>query len=345
MDQATNLRKLTEGNTGLKLVPTQARTMTKIIAIASGKGGVGKTTLSVNLAIAIAKAGQRVLVFDGDLGLANINVLLGIIPKYNLYHVVKGHKSLRDIIIQTREGVDIIAGASGYSQLANLNDVQRNNLIKGFGDLENYDYMIIDTGAGISANVIGLIMPADEVIVVTTPEPTSITDSYGLIKSIVAQTKDKNLKIIVNRARSAIEGKKVADRVIDISGQFLEVQVENLGFIFQDDDVEKSIREQKPYIVNSPRSKASACLTRITHTLLQLEGPDGEPEGLSGFIRKFFTFIDFKEKEMDERARLDASNDQEYQDTPRDEGDNPTEKLKSVAVSKPSEVDLDSDFR
>ncbi|WCL48268.1 MinD/ParA family protein [Leptospira sp. GIMC2001] len=307
MDQAANLRKLTEGNTNLKLVPNQARAMTKIIAIASGKGGVGKTTLSVNLAIAIAKAGHRVLIFDGDLGLANINVLLGIIPKYNLYHVVKGHKSLKDIIIQTQEGVDIIAGASGYSQLANLNDVQRNNLIKGFADLDNYDYMIIDTGAGISSNVIGLVMPADEVIVVTTPEPTSITDSYGLIKSIVSQTKDKNLKIIVNRARSAIEGKKVADRVIDISGQFLEVQVENLGFIFQDEDVEKSIREQKPYIVNSPRSKASACLTRITHNLLQLEGSDGEPEGLAGFIKKFFNFIDFRENELEERMNSDDS--------------------------------------
>lgn len=303
MDQAANLRKLTESNSTLKLVPKQAKKMTKIIAIASGKGGVGKTTLSVNLAIAIAKAGHKVLIFDGDLGLANINVLLGIIPKYNLYHVVKGHKTLKDIIIHTQEGIDIIAGASGYSQLANLNDVQRNNLIKGFADLDNYDYMIIDTGAGISANVIGLIMPADEVIVITTPEPTSITDSYGLIKSIVSQSKDKNLKIIVNRVRSAIEGKKVADRVIDISGQFLEVQVENLGFIFQDEEVERSIREQKPYILNSPRSKASACLTRITHNLLQMEGFEGEGEGLAGFIKKFFSFIDFKEKELEEKTK------------------------------------------
>ncbi len=309
MDQAANLRKLTEGNTSLKLVPNQARTMTKIIAIASGKGGVGKSTLSVNLAIAIAKAGHKVLIFDGDLGLANINVLLGIIPKYNLYHVVKGHKSLKDIIIQTQDGVDIIAGASGYSQLANLNDAQRNNLIKGFADLENYDYMIIDTGAGISSNVIGLVMPADEVIVVTTPEPTAITDSYGLIKSIVSQTKEKNLKIMVNRVRSAIEGKKVADRVIDISSQFLEVQVENLGFIFQDEEVERSIREQKPYIINSPRSKAAACLTRITHNLLQMENTDGEKEGLAGFIKKFFSFVDYREKEIEERMREDYEDD------------------------------------
>lgn len=195
MDQAANLRKLTETGTGLKLVqPQDTVKKTKIIAVASGKGGVGKSTVSVNLAISIARTGLKVLIFDGDLGLANVNVLLGIIPKYNLYHVVKGHKSLKDIVISTPEGVDIIAGASGYSQLANLNETQRNNLIKGFAELDRYDVMIIDTGAGISANVIGLVMPADEVIVVTTPEPTSITDSYGLIKSIVSQSKDKNLK-------------------------------------------------------------------------------------------------------------------------------------------------------
>lgn len=169
---------------------------------------MGKSTISVNLAISMARAGQKVLVFDGDLGLANVNVILGIIPKYNLYHVVKGHKSLKDIVIQTPEGVDIIAGASGYSQLANLNDTQRNSLIKGFSELDNYDIMIIDTGAGISSNVIGLTLPADDVIVITTPEPTAITDSYGLIKAIVSQSRDKNLKMVVNRVRSAIEGKK-----------------------------------------------------------------------------------------------------------------------------------------
>ena len=298
MDQAATLRKLAESKPGKQ---------TKIIAIASGKGGVGKSTVSVNLAISIAKMGNRVLVFDGDLGLANVNVLLGIIPKYNLYHVVKGHKSLKDIIIHTGEGVDIIAGASGYAQLANLNEVHRTNLIKGFSELTDYDYMIIDTGAGISSNVIGLLLPASEIIVVTTPEPTAITDSYGLIKSIVAQTKEKTLKILVNRARSAIEGKKVADRVIDISGQFLEVVVENLGFIFQDEEVEKSIREQKPYILNSPRSKASACLLQVTHTLLKTEGQVGEDEGISGFIKKFFQFIDFKDKEMEEKMREDDS--------------------------------------
>ncbi|WP_061231028.1 MinD/ParA family protein [Leptospira weilii] len=298
MDQAAHLRKLTEGNTSLKVLSSR-KPRTKIVAIASGKGGVGKSAISVNLAISMARAGQKVLVFDGDLGLANVNVILGIIPKYNLYHVVKGHKSLKDIVIQTPEGVDIIAGASGYSQLANLNDTQRNSLIKGFSELDNYDVMIIDTGAGISSNVIGLTLPADDVIVITTPEPTAITDSYGLIKAIVSQSRDKNLKMVVNRVRSAIEGKKVADRVIDISGQFLEVKVENLGFIFQDEEVEKSIREQKPYIISSPKSKAAACLNRITYSLLNQEIEPLEDSGISGFFKKFFNFMDVRNKEFD----------------------------------------------
>ncbi|AAS69979.1 MinD/ParA family protein [Leptospira interrogans] len=298
MDQAAHLRKLTEGNTSLKVLSSRKPT-TKIVAIASGKGGVGKSTISVNLAISMARVGQKVLVFDGDLGLANVNVILGIIPKYNLYHVVKGHKSLKDIVIQTPEGVDIIAGASGYSQLANLNDTQRNSLIKGFSELDNYDIMIIDTGAGISSNVIGLTLPADDVIVITTPEPTAITDSYGLIKAIVSQSRDKNLKMVVNRVRSAIEGKKVADRVIDISGQFLEVKVENLGFIFQDEEVEKSIREQKPYIINSPKSKAAACLNRITYSLLNQDIEPLEDSGIGGFFKKFFNFMDVRDKEFD----------------------------------------------
>ncbi len=288
MDQAAHLRKLTEGNTSLKVLSSR-KLRTKIIAIASGKGGVGKSTVSVNLAISMARAGQKVLVFDGDLGLANVNVILGIIPKYNLYHVVKGHKSLKDIVIQTPEGVDIIAGASGYSQLANLNDTQRNSLIKGFSELDNYDVMIIDTGAGISSNVIGLTLPADDVIVITTPEPTAITDSYGLIKAIVSQSRDKNLKMVVNRVRSAIEGKKVADRVIDISGQFLEVKVENLGFIFQDEEVERSIREQKPYIISSPKSKAAACLNRITYSLLNQEIEPWKTPVSAGSLKSFLT--------------------------------------------------------
>lgn len=279
MDQAANLRKLvlekkTNGLTG-------ART----IVITSGKGGVGKTSLSVSLAIAIANDGKSVTLFDADLGLANINVLLGIIPKYNLYHVIKGKKKLKDIIIEVPEGIKIIAGASGFQQLANLEVKQREEFISSISELSNDDFLIVDTGAGISQNVLSFVMAADEVIVVTTPEPTAITDAYGIIKAIASQSNEKLIKLIVNRAQSVAEGKRVAQRVISIAGQFLNVKVEELGFVYEDIYVPKSVRNQKPFIVSYPACKASGCIKiiadRINNKLVETE----KGSGIVSFIK------------------------------------------------------------
>lgn len=259
----------------------------RVLTITSGKGGVGKSTLSVNLGLALAKKGKKVLLFDADLGLANINVMLGVLPKYNLYHVVKGQKKLQEIIIETPEGLDIIAGASGYSSLANLNDVQRNKLISEFSELTNYDFFLIDTGAGIGSNVIDFVMPADEVIVVTSPEPTSVTDAYGVIKSIVLESPEKNIKLLVNRASSSLEGRKVAERVINISNQFLNIKIDTVGFIYDDLNVPKSVRKQKPYYLAYPKSKASGCLNHVVARILN-NVPFPEEELSSGGIGSFF---------------------------------------------------------
>ncbi|MCS6984692.1 MAG: MinD/ParA family protein [Leptospiraceae bacterium] len=281
MDQAAVLRQLAR---------TEKQLTTKIITITSGKGGVGKTSVSVNLALALAAMGKKVLVFDADLGLANINVLLGVIPKYNLYHVVKGIKTLEEIIIHTPEGVDIIAGASGFSMLANLPEKERQNLLHAFDRLTGYDIMILDTGAGVSSNVTSFTLPAHEVVVVTTPEPTAITDAYGIIKAIILEAPNKQIKLLVNRVSSSLEGKKVAERVINISSQFLNVKVENLGFIYEDENVVRSIRRQKPYYLLYPKSKASSCLNVVAARLLNQElPPAGEGGGLGQFFRKFFS--------------------------------------------------------
>ena len=202
--------------------------------------------------MAMAQAGKKVLLFDADLGLANINVLLGVIPKHNLYHVIKGHKTLSDIIIHTPEGVDVIAGASGYTHLANLEDEDRLKIIAAFEDLKDYDVFLIDTGAGVSSNVVGFTIPAHEVMVVTTPEPTSITDAYGIIKSIVLVEPEKTIKLLVNRVSSAIEGRKVAERVINICNQFLNVKVENCGFIYDDISVSKAVRKTEALLYPVP---------------------------------------------------------------------------------------------
>jgi len=215
-------------------------------------------------------------------------VILGIIPKYNLYHVIKGQKKLKDIVIEVPEGIKIIAGASGFHQLANLDPKQRNDFIGAVSELDSDDYMIVDTGAGVSQNVLSFVMAADEIIVVTTPEPTAITDAYGIIKSIAAQSPDKIIKIIVNRVQSVAEGNRVAQRVINIAGQFLNVKVENLGFIFDDSYVAKSVRNQKPFIVSYPKSKASACIEIIADRISNRSSGPSCGSGLAAFFKNLF---------------------------------------------------------
>ena len=241
------------------------------------------------MSIALAKDGYDVTLLDADLGLANINVVLGIIPKYNLYHVIKGKKKLRDIVIEVPEGIKIIAGASGFHQLANLDPKQRTEFIDAFSELDSDDFMIIDTGAGVSQNVLSFVIAADEIIVVTTPEPTAITDAYGIIKSIASQSNDKIVKLIVNRVQSVTEGKRVAQRVINIAGQFLNIQVENLGFIFDDIYVPKSVRNQKPLIVSYPKSKAAGCISLIADKISNKAVNQHKGSGLSGFIKNLFS--------------------------------------------------------
>lgn len=279
MDQAANLRRLVLQQNN------NETSRTRIIVITSGKGGVGKTSLSVSLSIALAQDGKSVTMIDADLGLANINVILGIIPKYNLYHVIKGKKKLRDIIIEVPEGIKIIAGASGFHQLANLEAKQREDFISSISELANDDYLIIDTGAGISQNVLSFILASDEIIVVTTPEPTAITDAYGIIKTIASHSSEKQIRLIVNRAQSVTEGKRVAQRVINIAGQFLNVKVENLGFVYEDPYVPKSVRNQKPFIVGYPKSRASGCVKVIADRINNKEIDNDKNGGVTSFVR------------------------------------------------------------
>jgi len=261
---------------------------TRIIAVASGKGGVGKTNLSINMAIAYAKLGKRVIVMDADLGLANVNVMLNMIPKYNLYHVIRKQKTMREIILDTEYGIQIVAGASGFSKIANLNEEERQGFISELYTLSQADIVIIDTAAGVSANVLGFVAAADDAIIVTTPEPTAITDAYGIIKIIATEIENLNigLKLVVNRVKTVTEGRKVAERIINISGQFLNLKVEYLGCIYDDPIVPASVLRQKPFMAQDPRSKAAIS---VTHLVGRIEKTDfsGDP-GIGRFIKKLF---------------------------------------------------------
>lgn len=260
---------------------------TRIIAITSGKGGVGKSNISVNMAIAYAQLGKKVILIDGDLGMANVNVLLDIVPRFNLMHVINKKKTMKEIILDTEFGIKFIAGANGFSKIANLNVDELEYFAKEFSTLGNADIIIIDTGAGISNNVLQFVAASDEVFVVTTPEPTAITDAYGIIKIITTEITDRqiNLKLLVNRVHSADEGKKISDRIINIVGQFLSYKVDYIGFIYEDPVVQASVIRQKPFIVVNPTSKPAVCLKHIVGRVENNES--FENEGVSSFLRKF----------------------------------------------------------
>jgi flagellar biosynthesis protein FlhG len=261
-DQAEKLRELMSGAPARerKAAGGKAARPTRIIAVSSGKGGVGKTNIAINLALAYAQLGKRVVVMDADLGLANVNVVLGVIPRYNLYHLIRKQKTLAEIVVDTSYGIQIIAGASGFSKIANLSEEERRTFIGELGALANADIIVIDCAAGVSSNVISFVAAADDAIIVTTPEPTAITDAYGIIKIIATEidSLDLGLKLVVNRVHSVVEGRRVAERVITIAGQFLNLKVDYLGFVYEDPVVHAAVVRQKPFLVMDPRSKASA---------------------------------------------------------------------------------------
>ncbi|MDR2403198.1 MAG: MinD/ParA family protein [Spirochaetaceae bacterium] len=294
-DQAEKLREIMrqkkETSGPSEKVPragTRDTKKTRIITVTSGKGGVGKTNLSVNMALAYARLGKKVVVMDADLGLANVNVMLNMVPKYNLYHVIKKQKTIRDILVDTDYGISIVAGASGFSQIANMSEDERQNFINELDTLSNADIIIIDTSAGVSSNVLDFIAAADDAVIITTPEPTAITDAYGIIKIIATEYDDLNmgLKLVVNRAKGVAEAKKVADRMITIAGQFLNLKVDYLGFIYDDSVVSQAVLRQKPFMVIDPRCKASLCVQHIVERMEKSE--IRESGGFGDMIRKIF---------------------------------------------------------
>ncbi|MDR0503709.1 MAG: MinD/ParA family protein [Treponema sp.] len=269
-------------------VSAKANEKMRIITVTSGKGGVGKTNLSVNMALAFARLGRKVIVMDADLGLANVNVMLNMIPKYNLYHVIKKQKTIREILVETEYGISIVAGASGFSQIANLGEEDRKDFIGELDTLSNADIIIIDTSAGVSSNVLDFIAAADDAVIITTPEPTAITDAYGIIKIIATEYDSLNmgLKLVVNRAKGAAQAKSVADRMINIAGQFLNLKVDYLGFIYDDISVQHAVLRQKPFMVVDPKCKASICVQHIVERMDR--NKPGEPRGFGAMMRRLF---------------------------------------------------------
>lgn len=261
-DQAERLREIIRGN-------TKPVKLSRVIAVTSGKGGVGKTNFSVNLGIALSKLGNRVLLVDADLGLANVDVILGMAPKHHLGHVISGQKTIREVINEGPSGLKVIASGSGDYRLANLSERSLENCLQRLNEIEDeIDIMLIDTGAGISRNVLKFVLAAGEVVVVTTPEPTAITDAYGLIKVVASAVPDTPIWVVVNMIRDETEGKQVIERLTTVSKRFLGVNLANIGFINWDPSVSKSVKQQQPFIIGHPRSPATRDVGLIAQNIV-----------------------------------------------------------------------------
>lgn len=284
IDQANKLRELIHVKQPQKeKMPTDAR----IIAVSSGKGGVGKTNFTVNTAIALSKMNKRVTVIDADLGLANIDILLGLVPKFTLTHVLRNEKVIEDIILKGPNDIKIISGGSGVMDLVNLSSNELEALIDTFEYLnEDSDFILIDTGAGLNQSVLSFIQAAQELIVVVTSDPTSITDAYALIKNI----KHLNIpiKIVVNRVESNKEGHEVFHKLNSATTKFLNFEMDNLGFVYEDPCVKKSVRNQIPFIVGFPNALATKGVELIANTLLYNSNFSQPEGGFKSFIKKIF---------------------------------------------------------
>lgn len=242
----------------------------KVITVTSGKGGVGKTSVVINLAISLAQQGLRTFVIDADLGTANVNVLLDLEPRYNLHHVVNGEKDILDIVTEAPGGIYLVPGGSGFQFLADLDASQLRCVVESYKKLEAYaDMILIDTGAGLSKNVIDFVLASDQVIVVTNTEPHAITDGYAIIKVISEYKSRPQCSLVVNRAEDKAEGRQVGERMTSVTQRFLDMNVQFLGYILEDRTVTKAIKQKRPHILTFPNTPFARGITNIARQLSQ----------------------------------------------------------------------------
>lgn len=288
MDQAEQLRNI------IKKQNTRQH-LARVITVTSGKGGVGKSNVSVNLAIQFGKMKKRVVILDADFGLANVEVMLGIRPKYNLADMMFRGKSLKDIITPGPEGIGFISGGSGLREMTNLGSDQVKSLVRMMYELDQIaDVVIVDTGAGISDTVIDLVISSSEVLLVATPEPTSITDAYALLKTLCRHQEfyenRARIHMVANRARSYQEGRELFEKLDAVVEKFLNLQMEYLGHIPYDEKLPRSVMRQQPVAIAYPNAASARAMLDLA-MLLENGRDEGEyirSRGLSGLFSRMF---------------------------------------------------------
>jgi flagellar biosynthesis protein FlhG len=279
IDQANELRRLAGQ-------PYQ-RPM-RVITVTGGKGGVGKSSVALNMAIALSRKGHRVLIIDSDFGFSNIDVMLGVKTKYDLFDLIKRDMDIRDIIEQGLEGVQFISGGSGIYELTKLSAEEMTAIVDNLQKLEDVaDTIIFDTGAGISDNILQLICASHDTLLVTTPEPTALVDAYALIKIISENGRKTGISLIINMVGSTGEATSVMDCLVRIAEKNVDVHIRKLGSIFRDVSMQKAIRAQVPLLVSYPHCTASINIDHIAAKLVDISVKEPERHGIRGFLERF----------------------------------------------------------
>lgn len=297
-DQASRLRNLVEERAEEE---AQAREIgeldfgmaenTRVIAITSGKGGVGKTNLAVNLAVGLQMAGQRVMLIDADIGMANVNLLMGSVTNRSLIELLNDDVEIEDVIEDGAAGVKYISGVAGVEAALNLNRAEQRKLHKKLGRCSNMaDVIIIDTGAGLNRNVVEFILAAEEVLLITTPEPTALADAYAVIKAYSTYTDRRNIKLVVNRIREEEEFEEVAEKLNQTTKKFLGLTVKSLGYIYEDKAVREAVQRQEPFLITNKNAPASRCILEIVNGLLRGGKMDSVSRGWRGFLDRLFGY-------------------------------------------------------
>jgi flagellar biosynthesis protein FlhG len=261
-----------------------------VIAITSGKGGVGKTNVAVNLAVSLARTGQKIMLFDADLGLANVDIALGLKPVFDIQHVISGERSLDEILLRGPAGIRVIPASSGVARMASLGPSEQAGLVRAFSELNTpLDTLIVDTGAGIDNAVLTFTSACQEVIVVLCDEPTSLTDGYALIKVLAQQCDVKRFQILANMVDNELHGRQLYEKLGRVTDRFLNIHLGYLGSVPRDDYLRRAVRAQKPVVLEYPRSDSAQAFTTIARRVRALPAT-GSVGGLGFFVERMIEY-------------------------------------------------------